>query len=72
MNSEGIVKKLPPGLKIPHIGCNQVKQIVTHPFFDGIPNKTNFYFVHSYYAKLDDTPVVAGTTEICYPYLYTV
>ena len=59
----GIVKKLPPGLKIPHMGWNQVKQIVTHPFFEGIPNEANFYFVHSYYAKPDDASVVAGTTE---------
>ena len=59
----GTVRKLPPGLKIPHIGWNQVKQNLTHPIFAGIPDKANFYFVHSYYVNPEDTSVVAGTTE---------
>ncbi len=63
----GTVKKLPSGLKIPHMGWNQVKQRITHPLFDGIPDETNFYFVHSYYAELDDMSVVAGTTDYGVP-----
>jgi glutamine amidotransferase len=59
----GTVKKLPAGLKVPHIGWNQVKQLVRHPIFDDIPDESNFYFVHSYYAEPEDTTVVAGTTE---------
>lgn len=59
----GKVKRLPQGLKIPHIGWNQVKQKVTHPIFEGIPDETNFYFVHSYYAEPEDISVVAGTTD---------
>lgn len=59
----GQVKKLPPGLKIPHIGWNQVKQRVQHPLFDGIPDEANFYFVHSYYADPDDKSLVAGETD---------
>ena len=59
----GAVKRLPSGLKIPHMGWNQVKQRVAHPVFDGIPDEANFYFVHSYYADPDDASVVAGTTE---------
>ena len=59
----GIVKKLPLGLKIPHIGWNQVKQRLTHPVFDGIPDEANFYFVHSFYAEPEDMSVVAGTTS---------
>jgi glutamine amidotransferase len=59
----GVVRKLPPGLKVPHMGWNQVKQTIEHPIFDGIPDGSNFYFVHSYYAVPDDTGVVAGTTE---------
>ena len=51
------------GLKVPHMGWNQVKQRLTHPIFDGIPDGTNFYFVHSYYADPEDRSVVAGTTE---------
>jgi len=59
----GIVKRLPSGLKIPHMGWNQVKQTITHPLFDGIPDEANFYFVHSYYAEPEDMSVVAGTTD---------
>jgi glutamine amidotransferase len=59
----GIVRRLPLGLKIPHIGWNQVKQRLTHPLFEGIPDEANFYFVHSFYAEPEDTSVVAGTTS---------
>ena len=59
----GTVKRLPEGLKIPHMGWNQVKQRLVHPLFDGIPDEANFYFVHSYYAYPNDTSVIAGTTE---------
>ena len=59
----GEVKKLPAGLKIPHMGWNQVKQVMSHPVFTDIPDNTNFYFIHSYYAHPQDKSVVAGTTE---------
>ena len=59
----GTVKKLPAGLKVPHIGWNQVKQMARHPIFEDIPDESNFYFVHSYYAEPEDITVVAGTTE---------
>ncbi len=59
----GAVRKLPPGLKIPHMGWNQVKQRGTHPILEAIPDEANFYFAHSYYCALDDMSVVAGTTE---------
>jgi imidazole glycerol-phosphate synthase subunit HisH len=59
----GRVKKLPDGLKVPHMGWNQVKQLVSHPIFTDIPDNTNFYFVHSYYAHPLDRSVVAGETD---------
>jgi len=59
----GVVRKLSVGLKVPHMGWNQVKQKGTHPLFEGIPDEADFYFVHSYYAAPDDMSVVAGTTE---------
>jgi glutamine amidotransferase len=59
----GTVRRLPAGLKVPQIGWNQVKQLVRHPVFDDIPDESNFYFVHSYYAEPEDMTVVAGTTE---------
>lgn len=59
----GKVKLLPPGLKTPHMGWNQVRQAMSHPIFEGVPNNTDFYFVHSYYAVPDDKSVMLGETE---------
>jgi glutamine amidotransferase len=59
----GLVKKLPEEGKIPHMGWNQVKQARPHPIFEGIPDNSNFYFVHSYYAEPEDSSVVVGTTD---------
>lgn len=63
----GLVRKLPPKLKIPHMGWNQVKQKISHPIFNGIPDGSNFYFVHSYYAEPDDISLVSGETEYSLP-----
>jgi glutamine amidotransferase len=59
----GQVKKFPAGLKVPHMGWNQVKQNMKHPVFEGVPDGENFYFVHSYYVEPEDAALVAGTTE---------
>ena len=64
----GQVRKLPPGLKIPHMGWNQVKQKTSHPIFEDIPDEANFYFVHSYYAEPDDSSLVAGETDYGIPF----
>lgn len=63
----GRVRKLPLGLKIPHMGWNQVKQMVSHPIFEGIPDGANFYFAHSYCVEPDDRSLVAGETEYGIP-----
>ena len=68
----GKVRKLPPGLKIPHMGWNQVKQKKAHPLFDGIADETNFYFVHSYYVAPDDESLVIGETEYGIPFCSAV
>ena len=59
----GRVKKLAPGQKIPHMGWNTVLQVRPHPIFDGIPDESYFYFVHSYAPHPDDPGVVIGETE---------
>jgi imidazole glycerol-phosphate synthase subunit HisH len=59
----GQVRKFPGGLKVPHMGWNQVKQNMKHPVFEGVPDGENFYFVHSYYVEPEDAALVAGTTE---------
>ena len=59
----GRVKRLPHGLKVPHMGWNQVRQRRAHPVFDGIEDNAYFYFVHSYYPSPEDEGVVIGETE---------
>ena len=59
----GRVKKLPDGLKVPHMGWNQVRQLVSHPLFEGIPDGADFYFVHSYYGEPEDNSLVVGETD---------
>jgi glutamine amidotransferase len=59
----GKVQKFPAGLKVPHMGWNQVKQTKIHPVFEGIPDNGNFYFVHSYYPVPDDKNIIIGETE---------
>ena len=66
---KGSTKRLPPektvqvGVKIPHMGWNSVSLSVQHPVFEGIPNDSYFYFVHSYYADPEDKDIVAGVTN---------
>jgi glutamine amidotransferase len=49
-------------LKVPQMGWNQLNFKRRPPAFEGIPQNSNVYFVHSYYAKPDDESVVATTT----------
>ena len=51
------------GLKIPHMGWNQVAHRQAHPLWQDISDGSRFYFVHSYYVDPDDTTLTAGTTE---------
>jgi glutamine amidotransferase len=51
------------GLKVPHMGWNSVHFTRPHPVFDGIPQDSSFYFVHSYYPEPADPAIVAGETE---------
>ena len=59
----GRVVRLPAGQKIPHMGWNAVRQLTPHPIFEGIPDGSHFYFVHSYYCAVDDPAVVVGTAD---------
>ncbi len=51
-------------LPVPQIGWNQISLKADVPFFEGIQNNSNVYFVHSYYVKPDDISVTAATC--CY------
>jgi imidazole glycerol-phosphate synthase subunit HisH len=49
-------------LKIPHMGWNQVEWIRPHPIFQNIPERSEFYFVHSYYPVPGRSECVIGLT----------
>ncbi len=49
--------------KVPHMGWNQVRQDREHPIWDGIPDMTSFYFVHSYYVVPQRAEDIAGSTQ---------
>lgn len=62
----GRVRRFQPGdpmTKVPHMGWNAVKQVRTHPVFDGIDSGSEFYFVHSYYPDPADPARVVGETD---------
>jgi glutamine amidotransferase len=50
-------------LKVPHMGWNNVKQMISHPLWQGIEDNSRFYFVHSYYVDPADHSLLAGETE---------
>ena len=51
-------------LKVPHMGWNEIKIAKdNNPLYAGIPDKSYFYFVHSYYVAPQDRSVIATTTD---------
>lgn len=50
-------------LKVPHMGWNGVRQLCAHPVFDGVPDATAFYFVHSYYIEAAIREHVLATVD---------
>lgn len=63
---KGKVRKFETNLKIPHMGWNAVKLQITNlklKIFEGIPDNSYFYFVHSYFVDPEDKSIVAGTTK---------
>ncbi|MGI9952219.1 imidazole glycerol phosphate synthase subunit HisH [Moorellaceae bacterium AZ2] len=59
----GVVKRLPSGVKIPHMGWNQVDFCRPSLLFKSIPSGAFFYFVHSYHVEPDDPGITVGRTE---------
>ncbi len=51
--------------RIPHIGWNVVHARDGSALFAGIPSGSDFYFVHSYHLRLDDTSAEAARTPYC-------
>lgn len=58
----GRVERLPGGLKIPHMGWNQLDIRRPAPLLENLPNGSYVYFVHSYYAVPGEEGIVSATT----------
>ena len=59
----GNIPRFAPGLKVPHMGWNNVEFRIDSPLFEGVPSGSYFYFVHSYYPNPSDPDVIVGETE---------
>jgi imidazole glycerol-phosphate synthase subunit HisH len=57
----GVVRRFPPGRKVPHMGWNRVWHGGALRLFEGVEDGARFYFVHSYF------PVVAGSSVVAGP-----
>lgn len=57
----GTVRRFPKGLKVPHMGWNQVEHAGDIPILEGIPSGAYFYFVHSYYPEPRDATLRTAT-----------
>jgi glutamine amidotransferase len=60
------------GLKIPHMGWNEVLQTRPHPLWQGIVDASRFYFVHSYFPAPLDAALTAATSIYGAPFTCAV
>lgn len=64
--AKGRVRKfeIANGLKIPHMGWNVAKwEASQSAVWDGLPNPTHIYFVHSYYPEVQDESLALCRTD---------
>jgi imidazole glycerol-phosphate synthase subunit HisH len=62
---EGSVRRIEPGdgLRIPHVGWNELRQVGESILFDDVADGALFYYVHSFAIQARDRSVVKGETE---------
>lgn len=58
----GVVRKLHPatGIRVPHMGWNQLLTLRASPLLDGVPERAHAYFVHGYAAPVTPATVAAS------------
>lgn len=52
-----------PGLRVPHVGWNQIEGTRPNLLLTGIPEGAYFYFVHSYYVEPDNSESILRWTS---------
>lgn len=70
----GVVERLSSeeGLRVPHIGWNDVAFTNGHGMYAGLGESDAFYFVHSYVLRPDDDSVVSGVCDYGGPFAASV
>ena len=61
-----------PGLKVPHMGWNQLRFRKPSPLFRGLSDGAAVYFVHSYYAVPDSLNLVAAEADYPEPFTASI
>jgi glutamine amidotransferase len=64
--------EIDPGLKVPHMGWNQVNIQRPCPLFEGITTGDHWYFVHSYFVDPFDLQIAATTTTYGIPFVSSI
>ena len=59
----GRCRRFPNTYKVPHLGWNAVEQSIPCSLFDGIADKSYFYFIHSYYCDNAQPGTVIGMSD---------
>ena len=54
-----------PQTRIPHVGWNEVKVARSSPLLEGVPDGSDFYFVHSYHLRPVREEDVIARTPYC-------
>src|SRR6185437_3018656 len=57
------------GLKVPHMGWNQLNARKPSPLLRDLPEGSGVYFVHSYHVMPNDASVIATTTDYGGPFV---
>jgi glutamine amidotransferase len=60
------------GLKVPHMGWNQLDVKRRSPILNGLAEGSNVYFVHGYHVEPADESVVATTTDYGRPFVSSI
>jgi len=48
---DAVVRRFPPGARVPHMGWNNFESLTRSPLLDGLTTDDDLYYVHSYYAE---------------------
>lgn len=60
--------EVPEEYKVPHMGWNELNIKQPAPLLEGVEDKSQLYFVHSYYVVPDDESVIAATADYPEPF----